>query len=167
MKIVLLLSLLVLFLTGCGARVETWETVEDTVAVTESASPVYDIIVGLPEAALTDETDNSRRYETEYLQVETSMFQAKDLNDAVHYLSGFEAENLTILQTTRFDLPEYQFAWYCQTEEGGRLCRADLVMDGTTCYGVVCSFSEEAGEIAWTEARQVFSAFGLTPAEIL
>ena len=166
MKIVVLLLMLV-FLAGCGAQAETWETVEDTIIQTEVSLSEYDITVGLPESALTDWTDNCCRYETEHLQVETSAFQAVDLNAAVRYLSGFEADKLTILQTTRFDLPEYQFAWYCQTAEGGRLCRADLVMDGMNCYVVVCSFSEEAGEPAWAEARQVFSAFGLTPAEIV
>ncbi len=167
MKMAWVLTLLLLFLTGCGMQVETWETVGDTIAVAETAVGDYDITVGLPEAALTDQTGNCCRYETENLLVETSTFQATDLNDAVRYLSGFEAEKLTILKTVRFDLPEYQFAWYCQTAEGGRLCRADLVMDGMTCYGVVCSFPEEAGEAAWTEARQVFSAFGLSPAEIV
>ena len=162
MKFAWILPLLLLFLTGCGVQAETWETVEDNIVPVVAD---YDVTVGLPEDALTDRTENCCRYETENLLVETSTFQASSLDDAVRYLSGFEAEKLTILQTARFDLPEYQFAWYCQTSEGGRLCRADLVMDGTTCYGVVCSFPEEAGEAAWAEARQVFSAFGLSPAE--
>lgn len=163
------LIFLVLMLTGCSMQTAAWETVSDTMSVPVSGQiqADYDVTVGLSESALTDRTENCRHYETETLQVDVWNFQAADLHTAVRQLSGFEAEKLTILQTNRFDLPEYQFAWYCQTEEGGRLCRADLVMDGMTCYAVVCSFPEEAGEHAWEEARQVFSSFGLSPAEIL
>ena len=164
MKLLVLISL-ILVLSGCSLQTAAWETVTDSVSQQKQAD--YDITVGLSESALTDRTDLCSRYETQSLQVETQSFQATDLNGAVRYLSGFEAEKLTILQTSRFDLPEYQFAWYSQTEEGGRLYRADLVMDGMNCYAVVCSFPEQAGETAWTEARQVFSSFGLAPAEIV
>lgn len=163
----IVLVCLVLMLTGCSVHTAGWETVEDFVptATETNDSPLYAISVGLPDAALTDEAEGCRRYETGTLQVETSTFLASDVNSAVRHLSGYEAERLTILQTSRFDLPEYQFAWYSQTEEGGRLCRADLVMDGMNCYAVVCSAPEEAGEGSWTEARKVFAAFGLSPAE--
>lgn len=164
MKIFAILSA-ILLLSGCGLQTEVWETVEDPISVSSEAEPIYDINIGLPEAALTDTAEHCCRYETESLQVETSSFFATDLNDAVLYLTGFEAEKLTILQTGRFGLPEYQFAWYSQTEEGGRLYRADLLMDGMTCYAVVCSYAEDAGENAWDEACGVFSAFGLSPIE--
>lgn len=164
MRFFVLISL-VLVLSGCSLQTAAWETVTDRIS--EQKQAVYDITVGISESALTDQTDHCRHYETQSLQVEAHTFQASDLNGAVRYLSGFEAEKLTILQTSRFALPEYQFAWYSQTEEGGRLYRADLVMDGMTCYAVVCSFPEEAGETAWSEARQVFSSFGLSPTELV
>lgn len=163
MKFLVLISL-ALMLSGCSMQTASWETVADTI---EHRQPTYDITVGLSESALTDRTDRCKRYETGDIQVDTQTFQAADLDAAVRYISGFEAEKLTILQTSRFDLPEYQFAWYSQTEEGGRLYRADLVMDGMSCYAVVCSSPEQAGETAWEEARQVFSSFGLTPAELV
>lgn len=163
MKFLVLISL-ALALSGCSMQTASWETVADTI---EQQQPTYDITVGLSESALTDRTDRCKRYETRDIQVDTQTFQAANLDAAVRYLSGFEAEKLTILQTSRFDLPEYQFAWYSQTEEGGRLYRADLVMDGMSCYAVVCSSPEQAGETAWEEARQVFSSFGLSPAELV
>lgn len=162
MKIVALLSILFL-LTGCSIQTASWETVEDHSVSAEQA--LYGIAIGLPEAALTDEIEGCRRYETQSLQVEVSTFFASDFEDAIHRLSGFAADKLTVLQTSRFGLPEYQFAWYCQTEEGGKLCRADMVMDGMTCYAVVCSASETGGEAAREEAGQVFSSFGLMSAE--
>ena len=168
MKIIALLGILFL-LTGCSVSTATWETVEDQLPELSTAAEQtrYDIAVGLPETALTDEVEDCRRYETQALQVEVSTFFASDFQDAVHRLSGFSADKLTVLQTSRFGLPEYQFAWYCQTEEGGRLCRADMVMDGVTCYAVVCSAPESGGEAAREAARQVFSSFGLLPAELV
>lgn len=165
MKIVALFSILLL-LVGCSVQPTAWETVAD-VPASGQGNMEYEIMVGLPETALTDESETCRHYETADLQVDVWTFFVSDMDTAVRQLSGFEAEKLTVLQTSRFGLPEYQFAWYCQTEEGGRLCRADLVMDGMTCYAVVCSFLEDAGESAWTEARQVLSSFGLTPAQIV
>ena len=164
MKIIALLSIL-LFLTGCSIQTASWETVEDHAVAADQT--LYGIAIGLPEMALTDGTENFRRYETQNLQVDVSTFFASDFQDAIHRISGFSAEKLTVLQTSRFGLPEYQFAWYCQTEEGGRLCRADMVMDGMTCYAVVCSAPENGGEAAREEARQVFSSFGLMPVEMV
>lgn len=164
MKIIALVGILFL-LTGCSIQTASWETVEDHSVSAEQA--LYGIAVGLPETALTDEVEGCRRYETQSLQVEVSTFFASDFDDAIHRLSGFSADKLTILQTQRFGLPEYQFAWYCQTEEGGKLCRADMVMDGMTCYAVVCCAPENGGEAAREEARQVFSSFGLLPEEVV
>ena len=95
------------------------------------------------------------------MEVETRTFLTSGLDSAVSMVSGFEAEKLTILKTTRFDMPEYQFAWAAQTEQGMRLYRADLVLDGMTCYAVVCSHSEDVGTGCDTQIRQVFSSFGL------
>ena len=159
------LMLMMLLLSGCAAPV--WETVDDEIPGVEDASWVdeaYTVQIGMPSGiALTEERDGWQLYSTADgdLEVETRTFLASDLDSAVRMVSGFEAEELTILQTTRFDLPEYQFAWVAQTERGSRLYRADVVMNGTECYAVVCSRPEDAGNDHDTEIRQVFASFGL------
>ena len=167
MKIICLLCVFLL-LTGCGT-VPVWETVEDfmpTIPTSTWLDESYAIQIGLPEhAKLTWQTDTCSLYEAETIEIMTETFLASDLNTAVRHLSGYEAENLLILETTRFDLPEYQFAWYTQTAEGGSLCRADLVMDGSTCYAVVCTSPE--GENTMDTIRQVFSTFGLSDREMV
>ena len=165
MRSIGLLGILLMILTGCSLPV--WETVEDPVPV--EPIPVwqdeaYEIQLGIPEeASLLAEHDNGAIYATAHgeLEIETSTFLAPDLAYAVRQLSGFTQDQLTILQTQRFGLPEYQFAWVSQSEQGMRLYRADLVMDETCCYAVVCSSLEEAGDYAAFQARQVFSTFGL------
>lgn len=162
MKRMLLFAALLL-LSGCSRPV--WETVEDELPLVAAASwqdTAYEITLGLPEGVtLREETDAFRLYEGEELQVETCRFLTAGLDSAVRMVSGYEAQELTILQTTRFDLPEYQFAWASQTEQGSRLYRADLVLDGTVCYAVVCSRPESAGNTLDAGIRQVFSSFGL------
>lgn len=157
---------LMMLLSGCSVPV--WETVDDPMPSEQVASwqeSSYVIQVGLPDGlALMEETEDAAVYATENgeLEVETQKFLTSGLDSAVRTLSGFPSEELTILQTTRFDLPEYQFAWVSQTEQGARLYRADLVLDGTCCYAVVCSSLESAGDYYAFQARQVFSSFGLS-----
>lgn len=93
-------------------------------------------------------------------RIETSVFLASGLDSAVHQLSGLDAHGLTIVETVRFDLPEYHFAWYDGSGEG-LLRQADLVLDGETCYAVVCSRTEAAGPEGDAMTRSVFSSFGL------
>lgn len=164
MKVICLMAMLFL-LSGCTKPV--WETVEDEVPVTavvgwqESA---YEIQLGVPDGLeLLEETGDRTWYggEQSLLEVETSRFLAADWQGAVEALTGVPAEQLTVLQTSRFDLPEYQVAWIAATEEGIRLYRANLVMDDMTCYAVVCSRPEEAGTGLDQEISQVFSTFGL------
>lgn len=152
-----------LLLTGCSKPV--WETVDDEMPLVPAASwqdTAYEIALGLPEGVtLREETADARLYAGEALEVETSRFLTSGMESAVRALSGYEADEMTILQTTRFGLPEYQFAWVSQTEQGSRLYRADLVLDGMDCYAVVCSRPESAGDTLDPAIRQVFSSFGL------
>ena len=163
MKKLLLIVLFCLCLAGCSRTV--WESVEDAEAA-ETASwqdETYLIQLGLPDGvSLLEERDNWKLYGTknEELEIMTGKFLASDLDNAVQTLSGFGADRLTILEKTKFDLPEYQFAWVTQTDGGCRVCRASLVMDGTDCYAIVCSRPEEDSDYD-RQIRQVFSTFGL------
>lgn len=165
-KIACLLCSLAL-LTGCSVPV--WETVEDfqpSQPVSGWMETAYEIQIGLQEQPeLIWETAGCKLYEAGNLEIETDVFLSSGLDSAVRRLTGYEVEQISILQTERFALPEYQFAWYSQTEEGGQMCRADLVMDGMVCYAVVCRVPEDQGNTMSEEVRQVFSGFGLSGKE--
>ena len=156
---------LLMMLSGCAMPV--WETVEDTHPVVPVASwqeEAYEIEIGVPsDLALQEESADWQLYATAdgTFEVETRRFLASDLDDAVRTLSGYASDQLTILKTTRFDLPEYQFAWLALTEQGSRVYRAKLVMNELDCYAVVCSRAETAGTAYEEPMRQVFSTFGL------
>lgn len=165
MKWILSVALL-LALTGCSAA-PTWETVEDASLQEMVQAASYEIQMALPDGAeLVWETDTEKQYQLNQMEIETIRYYAADLNAAVEYVSGFAADQLDILETSRFGMPEYRFAWCSQSEEGVRLYQADLVMDGMTCYALVCSAPESAGAFH-DQARQVFSAFGLSAAEVV
>ena len=146
-------------LTGCTAT-PVWETVDDSCETAVQCTD-YDLLLPLPNQAEVIGTRNGDTlYQMGSMEVMTTTFYAADYQTAVKHLSGYEAENLNILQTFRFDLPEYQFVWYSQSEEGGMVYRADLVMDDMTCYAVVCG-APETDDTFHDGARQVFSSFGL------
>ena len=157
---------LLMVLAGCSAA-PTWETVED-ISLPEIVQPAaYEIQMALPDGAeLLWETDSGKQYQLNHMEIESIRYYASDLDAAVEYVSGFAADRLDILETSRFGMPEYRFAWCSQTEEGARLYRADLVMDGSTCYALICSAPEDAGEFH-DQARQVFSSFGLSMLEVV
>lgn len=150
-------------LTGCAAQ-PVWETVEDGCETTVHCTD-YDLLLPLPKQA---EVIGSRNGDTLYqmgsMEVLATTFYAADYQAAVKHLSGYEAEKLNILQTSRFDMPEYQFVWCSQSEEGCMVYRADLIMDDMTCYAVVCG-APETDDTFQDGVRQVFSSFGLSAPE--
>lgn len=163
---VFLLLFACLFLSGCGAAGPVWETVDDVPPVQAVANwreEAYVIQVAVPEDMdLTLSSEGCTVYETEdgVHALKTTVFLSSDLDSAVRQLSGYNADQLLLVETARFGLPEYHFAWY--DEEEARLHQADLVMDGETCYAVVCSRAEAAGEAGDQRMRPVFASFGLS-----
>ena len=166
-----LIGVLIVFLMLTGCSEPVWETVSDPAEIgadTVWQEHAYTLQIGVPDGvSLVEETAEGRLYATEdgELEIETRTFLTSGVDQAIRELSGYVREDLTVLQTQRFGLPEYQFAWVAQTESGSRLYRADLVLDGTCCYAVVCSSLEEAGDYYAFQARQVFSSFGLSEQE--
>lgn len=151
-------------LGGCSGA--AWETVSDDIpseAVAVWQEDAFSIWTALPQGAvLEEETDGCKRYRVEEtgLELQTRIFLASSLASAVRQLSGLSEDRVTVVETTRFSLPEYQFAWY--DPGAARLCRADLVMDGMTCYAVVCATPEDAGDSLLGEVRAVLATFGLS-----
>lgn len=164
-KICLLLAGLLL-LCGCQAEPQ-WETVDDDVAAV--SAPVQEpcaITFGVP----TDATEELRSEEADrsiYVQdagdyeIISDVIEASDLDSAVRQVSGFETKNLDLVETSRFGLPEYQFAWTSESDEGRRISRASLVEDGSYYYALIFSVREGAGTTYDDCAEAVFSSFGL------
>ncbi len=167
MKKLVLLFLPLLLLCGCAEEPAIRETVSDTIEPVECwQSEAYDILLEIPEdVALLPENpaQSGKTYVQEdgLYEIETQVFLASDAESAIHQLSGFRAEDLEVVCLSRFSMPEYRFAWYRPSDDGGRICRADLFCDGQQCYAVTVSVSEDAARMYHQLAAEVFSTVGL------
>jgi len=136
-----------LLLTGCAAHTP-WETVRDELPQTEAvwSEPSWGMNYDLPEGMeVVYEAEGETVYvnEENHMELSESLFLADGVECAVKLLSGYESKRLQIIQTKKNSLSEYRFVWHTQTEEGGMLNRAHLIMDGMYCYALVCRAPEE------------------------
>jgi hypothetical protein len=170
-KFVLLLAaaLLLLPLAAC-AKTETWETVDEEIPLTAGSclDGAYDIVYTAPPDAVRETfgaqdgcsvcTAAGGDYE-----ITSQVLLASSAESAVRRLSGFAPERLNIIKTSRCGLPEYQFAWYTTGDEGGRLCRTDLLMDGLYGYALTFSEREGLGTAYDSTVKDVFASLSLEP----
>lgn len=153
------LVLVLLMLTGCGSR-ETLETVADEQVVPVMAQPKQ-IRVTLPgEAAMpTVESDSGRLYLCRDYEIMLQTLPGGDLNATLQSVTGYEREQLTILETLRSDMPCYEFSWACAGESGDRVGQGILLDDGAYHYCMTILWDAEKTEdlqIVWSE---IFSSF--------
>ncbi len=159
----LLFLMLVLSMALCGCQGETKgvvETVEDEISVFSEDS-FMEISVFVPQEEGTIQLSaapESFTGDDENYHIQTRRLLASSAESALRQLTGNAA--VTVLQTSRFQLPEYRFAW---TEQGAEtLCyRGRMVQDGDVFYAVLFGVKESAGNKYDSLMAQVFSSFGL------
>ena len=165
----ILLAGTLMLLCSCERAEQTWETVDDILPAVEAVSyqnGAYTIVFDIPDDAIEAvfSEDSSRKlYEQidgDY-EIEAQVHPKQDLAELVRTLSGFDPEDLQIVTTSKFGMPQYHFAWYTAGDEGGRLCRAAVLMDDTYSYSLTFSCKEDTGAVYDTTAEQVFSTLGL------
>ena len=76
-------------------------------------------------------------------------------------LTGLDADRFDLIRTTRFSLPEYQFAWSEETDGGDRLYRAAMLCDEHYCYALCFSAPAGSGTSYDSIQESVFASFGL------
>ncbi len=163
MRKILLCSLLLCGLL-CGCRAEPdWETVDDDAVLQVSAmvEPPY----GVPDDASMEPLSAKNRSlyvgENGDYEIFSDALSAASLDDAIRQVSGFGETDLSVLETTRFGLPEYRFAWASSSDEGEYVSQASLVKDGDYYYALVFSVRQGLGGKYDDCAEAVFSSFGL------
>lgn len=165
-KVVILVPLIALLVSGCGRRV-TLETVSD-VPVQQTAAPMQQVAVELPrEAALpTMETETGKLYICENYTISQQILESGDLEKTIRAISGYSREDLKIMQTTWDQTKRYDFVWTAAGETGEQVCRACILDDGSYHY-VLAAFADAslAGQLQDTW-REMFSSFRLISPEI-
>ena len=152
------MMVLAVLLCGCKAE-ETLETVSDEWIVPVMAQP-KGISVRLPENTILPvmEQDGRKLYMGQDYEIMLETLASGDLNATICSISGFEKEQLTILQTRQADTERYDFVWTTAGERGERLGRAVILDDGNYHYCMTVLRDEEENIVVW---QDVFSSFAL------
>lgn len=160
MKILGMLLVLGLLLTGCGAQT-TVETISDDIVEPVLAQP-RQIHLELPDNAVAPvlESDGQQLYFSEEYQIAVETLSGGDLTATVRALSGCDRERLTLVQTEPSGLTRYDFVWAAAGETGDLLGRAAILDDGNYhyCLSVLRPAEGEDSQIIW---ENVFSSFSL------
>lgn len=166
-------ALLAAAMTGCGAQ-DTWETVDDVLPAepVSAFAGAYRLGFAIPQdAQVIEQTENGEACvygQTDGAYEITAQTMLSSTPDgAIRRLTGFAPEQLPVIKTKRFGLNEYQLVWYSLDEDGGRLCRADVLCDGALCYVLTFSVREELSAQYADTAREVFASLSLNaPTEL-
>ena len=152
------MMVLAVLLCGCKAE-ETLETVSDEWMVPAMAQP-REISVRLPENTVLPvmEQDGCKLYMGQDYEILLETLPSGDLNDTIRTISGFEKEQLTILETNQADADRYDFVWSTTGEGGERLGRAVILDDGNYHYCMTVLRDAEESVVVW---QDVFSSFAL------
>ena len=128
------------------------ETVSDEWIVPVMAQP-REISVRLPEDALAPvlEQDGRRLYMGKDYEIMLETLSSGDLSATIRTLSGYEKDQLTVLETRQGDWDRYDFVWTAAGEDGLQLGRACILDDGNYHYCLSTQAEEEsAGELRQT-----------------
>lgn len=161
MKKFVLIFLMAFLLCGCGIA-ETAETVADEWMVPAMAEP-REIVLDLPgEASVCAmESEAGRLYIGDGYEIALQTTLSGDLNATLRMVTGFEKEDLAVLQTEHTDVKRYEFVWAAAGEKGERLGKGVILDDGQYhyCLSVLRDAEEKQDcQIVWD---QVFHSFTL------
>lgn len=162
MKKCLILAVMLLMLTGCGAQ-ETLETISDDYIQPVSA-PLWQMILDVPlDASVTvlQWEDTGKMYLCDGYTITVQTMEAGDLKKTLRTLTGYEKENLTLMQTLQDGAKRYECVWVSAGEGESQVGRACLLDDGNYIYAVTAMAGEsKAGELSqvWQE---MFDSFRL------
>ena len=162
MKKIAMALLLSLLLSGCGAK-ETLETVADDIPVQPVLAEPAQISVRLPDNAVSPvlESDSEQVYFCEDYEIAIETRASGDLAGTITALTGFDAEQLTVMHTAPDGIDRYEFVWASAGEKGDRLGRAVVLDDGSYHYCMSVLRDAEnpkKSQVVWSD---VFSSFGL------
>ncbi len=162
LKKCLILAGMLLMLTGCGAQ-ETLETLSDEYIQPVSA-PVWQMILDVPQDAsvtVLEGEDAGKIYLCDGYTVTVQTMESGDLQKALRTLTGYEKEELTLMQTLQDGAKRYECVWAAAGEGEDQVGRVCLLDDGNYIYAVTAMAGEsKSGELmdAWQE---LFDSFRL------
>ena len=135
MKKWIVLTLLLLFLSGCAAE-KDFETVGDVYApVTQTPREV--MLTLPPDAtAQTLGSDAGKLYLCDGYTVTVQTLQGGDIAKTIREVTGFSTDRLTLLETEKDGFSCYSCVWTAAGEGGDQVARTAILDDGNFHYAV-------------------------------
>ena len=157
-------------LCACVSNAPVWETVDDEQQLPASARAPSAIGFAAPDGTVCQsfaEPGAPQVYTAPdgSYEITACVFAAADADAAIERLTGFDAERVEKVATTRFSLPAYDFAWSAAGDEGTRVYRAELLCDESFCYALCFSVPAGSGTKYDSIQDTVFASFGLNDDE--
>ncbi len=152
-----------ILLAGCSAQ-PVMETIGD-VLDQPAMAPVQQVLLQLPEdvSAPAMESDAGEVfYQCDGYTLMLQTLPSGDLNRSIAAATGYEKEDLQLIQTHRDNAVCYQGVFVSAGEKGEQMGRLCLLDDGAYHYVLTAmAEAEEAGKLqeAWNE---LFTSFRLT-----
>lgn len=164
MKRILIVCLLTCVLTGCANS--SFETVMDTMPLILKDVP-KEIQLQLPPGAAQPvfENENTEKlYFCDGYEIIIQTVDGGDLQKTVKDISGYDTENLAILETMHGDLKKYEFVWIAAGENGDRVGRTAVLDDGDYHYILsVVADAQLSGQLrqTWQDIISTFTVVSI------
>lgn len=161
MKMICSILLVVLMLAGCGAS-EVYETITDEPVLPASVQP-REILFDLAQDPILPamESDGGQLYICGDFDVMVQTMEAGDLQETVYRISGYQPEELTLIQTASGEIEKYEFVWTSASDEGQMISRATVLNDGSYHYALSATVDAELIEEYQEIWNGIFESFRL------
>ena len=162
MKKWLCLCLLPVFLTGCG-RQEAYETVSDDY-VQPVAAVMQEAAVQIPEGAVVAAMQNDEAGSLYFCDNYTMTLQtvvSGDLNKTLREVTGFEKDQLKLIETAAGDSRRYDCVWVSAGEGEEQVGRAAILDDGSYHYVLTCMTDASNAHALQESWQTLFDSFTL------
>ena len=168
MKKLILIAGIFMLLTGCAAE-PTFETLSD-----EYVQPVlaqtHQMSLELPvdAAVLTVQSDEGGTlYFCDGYTATVQVLDSGDLNETLLYTTGFEKEDLQLMQTQPDGNKRYDWVWTAAGEGEDQVCRGALLDDGVSHYVLTCMTGASQAQQVQPQWQELFTSFCLVTQEDL
>ena len=165
MKKLCIFLLAVFLLAGCTEK-KTYETISD-----ELEPPILpkqlEMIAVLPEGATSPVLSidsKGKLYEYEDCTVTMQAVPTGDFSGLIRDITGYNKENLQIVESVQAGLKSFQFVWTSAGEGQSFVGRACILTDDNYYYVLTAMVPEEkAGSLSKGNLKEMFTSFQAIP----
>lgn len=160
MKIMVVILLSVCLLAGCSAPV--YETLGNIEHVSATLPSQAEMVLQLPaDAALLSWSGEDAMYLCGEYSIALQILPGGNLDETLIGISGFSADQLTVMEKICGDHMQYEAVWTAAGEGSDMVCRAAVIDDGSYHYCLTAmADADDAGQLK-TDWNRLFASFCL------